>query len=57
MMAEYASATSPEMRFFSLYKNEHHVDVEVADKLVDIAHNPILEEYSAFYDLENEYIK
>lgn len=53
MMAEYAPATSPEMRFFSLYKDEHHVDVEVADKLVDIAHNPILEEYSAFYDLEN----
>lgn len=57
MMAEYAAETSPEMRFFSLYNTEHHIDFEVADKLIDIAHNPILEEYSAFYDLENEYIK
>lgn len=57
MMAEYAADTSPEMHFFSLYKEAHRVEVEVADKLVDVAHNPILEEYSAFYDLENDYIK
>ncbi|MBD3589519.1 ATP-binding protein [Bacteroides sp. GM023] len=57
MMAEYAAETSPAMRFFSLYKNGHQVEAEVADQLVNIAHNPILEEYSAFYDLENEYIK
>ncbi|WP_303004821.1 AAA family ATPase [Bacteroides congonensis] len=57
MMAEYAAETSPTMRFFSLYKDGHRVEAEVADQLVNIAHNPILEEYSAFYDLENEYIK
>ena len=57
MMAEYAADVSPMMRFFSLYKKEHRVGIEVADKLVDVIHNPILEEYSAFYDLENEYIK
>lgn len=57
MMAEYAADASPVMRFFSLYKKGHRVEAEVADKLVDVTHNPILEEYSAFYDLENEYIK
>ena len=56
MMAEYASDESPEMRFFSLYKAEHDVEVEVADKLIDVMHNPILKEYSAFFDLENEYM-
>lgn len=57
MMAEYAADAGPAMRFFSLYKEEHRLEVEVADKLVDVTHNPILEEYAAFYDLENEYIK
>ena len=56
MMAEYAPEESPEIRFFSLYKTEHHVEVEVADKLIDVTHNPILDEYSAFFDLENEYM-
>lgn len=56
MMAEYAPEESPEMRFFSLCKTEHKVTSEVADKLIDISHNPILEEYSAFFDLENEYM-
>ena len=56
MMAEYAPEESPEMRFFSLYKTGHKVETEVADKLIDVSHNPILEEYSAFFDLENEYM-
>ena len=56
MMAEYAPDESPEMRFFSLYKAEHNVEAEVADKLIDVMHNPILKEYSAFFDLENEYM-
>lgn len=55
MMAEYPTENTPAMRFFSLYKEDHRIEVEVADKLVDVAHNPILEEYAAFYDLENEY--
>lgn len=56
MLAEYAPDESPEMRFFSLYKAGHNVEAEVADKLIDVIHNPILKEYSAFFDLENEYI-
>lgn len=56
MMAEYASEESPEMRFFSLQKNGHRMEVEVAGNLIDIMHNPILQEYAAFFDLENEYI-
>lgn len=42
--------------FFSFCKTEHKVTSEAADKLIDISHNPILEEYSAFFDLENEYM-
>jgi len=57
MIAEYGTESIPTMRFFSLYKEKHEVSVEAADKLVDLEHNPILEEYAAFYDLENEYIK
>lgn len=56
MIAEYTPEESPEMRFFSLYKNGHKVETEVADKLIDVNHNPILEEYSAFLDLESEYM-
>lgn len=56
MLAEYAPEESPEIRFFSLYKSEHKIEVEVADKLIDIDHNPILQEYSAFFELENEYM-
>ena len=56
MMAEYAPEESPEIRFFSLYKTEHKVEAEVADKLVNVDHNPILKEYSAFFDLENDYM-
>lgn len=56
MMAEYAPDESPEMRFFSLQKNGHDIEVEWAGKLVNINHNPILQEYAAFFDLENEYM-
>ncbi len=56
MMAEYAPEESPEMRFFSLYKTGHKVETEVADKLIDVSHNPILQEYSEFFDLENKYM-
>ena len=56
MIAEYTPEESPKMRFFSLYKNDHKVETEVADKLIDVNNNPILEEYSAFLDLENEYM-
>lgn len=57
MLAEYAPDENPEMRFFCLQKSGHNVEVEVADKLVDIIHNPILQEYAVFFDLENEYVR
>ena len=58
MMAEYAQDESPEMRFFSLYRDsaDCSVEAEVAGKLIDINDNPILKEYSDFFDLENQYI-
>ncbi|WP_294453138.1 AAA family ATPase [uncultured Bacteroides sp.] len=56
MYAEYAPEENPEMRFFSLYKTGHNVEMEVSDKLIDINHNPILKEYAVFFDLENDYI-
>lgn len=56
MTKEYTPEESPKMRFFSLYKNGHKVEAEVADKLIDVIHNSILEEYSAFLDLGNEYM-
>lgn len=48
MMAEYAPEESPEIRFFSLYKTEHKVEAEVADKLVNVDHNPILKNIQHF---------
>ena len=56
MMAEFAPEESSEIRFFSLYKTEHKVDGEGADKLIDVHHPPILKESSAFFDLANEYM-
>ena len=55
MMAEYAPSDSPKMRFFSLFRNDNAVEVEVANTLIDIEDNPILQEYSDFFDLENEF--
>lgn len=56
MMAEYAPSESPDMRFFSLQKVENNVTIEEANTLVGLEHNPILDEYAAFYDLEHEYM-
>ena len=59
MVAEYAAKEGPAMRFFSLYKepNQRFAEMEVSDTLAEIGHNPILQEYAAFYDLENEFIR
>lgn len=57
MLTEYAAGDSPEMRFFSLKKEGHDVSVEVADNLMDINHNPILQEYASLFDLETEYMQ
>ena len=57
MLTEYTAGDSPEMRFFSLKKEGHDVSVEVADNLMDINHNPILQEYASLFDLETEYMQ
>ena len=44
MLVEYAPEENPAMRFFSLQKKGHDIQMETADKLVDIVHNPILQE-------------
>ena len=57
MLSEYEARDNTEMRFFSLKKDGHDVAVEVADKLIDINHNPILQEYASLFDLETEYMQ
>ncbi len=54
LAAEYRAQThAPPMRFFSLYKGKDGTSVEVADNLTSIENNTILDEFAAFYDLEN----
>ncbi len=54
LAAEYRAQTdAPPMKFFSLSKGEDGTVVESGNTLVDIKHNSILDEYAAFYDLEN----
>ena len=43
----------PEMKFFSLFKGEGDTKIESSNSLVNIENNPILDEYSALYDLES----
>lgn len=59
LMAEYNQAQSPDMKFFSMYKGKenHNVEIETANALIDIQNNPILQEYAAFFDLENKFMR
>jgi predicted ATP-dependent endonuclease of OLD family len=54
LLAEYPSANT--IKFFSLYKPNHDssVMIEEGDSLVDISHNPILEEFADHDDREAE---
>ena len=54
LLAEYPSDTS--IRFFSLHKPNKRkgVQVEQGDSLVEIDHNPILDEFAAHYDRESQ---
>ncbi len=58
LYAEYPKESkSPEMKFFCLEKNEEgNIDVEEGRTLVDISNNPILDEYEAYYDLQQMYL-
>jgi predicted ATP-dependent endonuclease of OLD family len=56
LRAEYRSIESaPDMKFFSLQKDDEQITIEQEDNLVKISNNPILDEYAAYFDLEQEF--
>lgn len=56
LLNEYSKDNQVDIKFFSLHKPSRNagVVVEAAKTLAEIAHNPILEAYSAHYDREAE---
>ena len=53
--ASYRRETeAPPMKFFAFYKGEDGTEIESADTIAGIQNNAILDEYSAYYDLEQE---
>ncbi|MBE7401798.1 AAA family ATPase [Bacteroides fragilis] len=54
--SEYKEHTKASVKFFSLNKEEGKIVVEEGDTLAEITNNPILEEYAAYYDLEQTFI-
>ncbi len=51
--AEYSEETAaPPMKFFSFYKGEDGTEIEAADTIAGLQHNALLDEYAAYYDLE-----
>ena len=56
LYSEYKEHTSACVRFFGLHKDEGKIEIEEGDTLAAIQNNPILEEYAAFYDLEQKYM-
>ena len=51
--AEYSHETAaPPMKFFSFYKGEDGTEIEAADTIAGLQHNALLDEYAAYYDLE-----
>jgi predicted ATPase len=57
LYAEYRkTVNAPDMKFFCFSKNaEGSVVVEEGETLLQLDHNPILEEYAQFYDLEKTF--
>jgi predicted ATPase len=56
LLAEYPGKNPTAVKFFSLYQPNHdsNVMIEEGNSLVDISHNPILEEFADSYDREAE---
>lgn len=55
LKAEYGKLTkAPEMKFFSLTKEGDNMFVEEGETLIVLNNNPILDEYAAFYDLQQK---
>lgn len=46
---------NPETKFFSLYKENNEIEIETADSIDAIQHNPMLDENVRFYDKEMAY--
>lgn len=58
LAAEFREQTqAPDMKFFGLYKGKTGTEIETGATLSKIQNDAILEEYAAYYDLENEYFK
>lgn len=56
LQAEYHEVEkAPDIKFFSLNKNDDKLSIETATNLTKIEGNPILDEYAAYFDLEQEY--
>ncbi|MCU0445482.1 MAG: ATP-binding protein [Microscillaceae bacterium] len=47
--------TIPPIQFFGLYEQDNQVACDTGNTLTDLSQNPILEEFIAFYDLEQRY--
>lgn len=56
LYSEYKERTGTCVKFFGLEKEDGGIKVEENDTLAGIGHNPILEEYAAYYDLEQQFI-
>lgn len=54
LAAEYKSAASVPIRFFALSRQKEGVTVEMGDTLADLTNNPILQEFAAYYDREQQ---
>lgn len=56
LRAEYRHVDScPDMKFFSLTKEMNEITIEEGGSLIKLNNNPILDEYAAYYDLNQEY--
>lgn len=51
--SEYKETTMASVKFFCLGEEKGRITVEEGDTLAQISHNPILEEYAAYYDSIN----
>ncbi len=55
LSAEYNKCPGTDMKFFCINKDGDSINIEEGPVLASINNNPILDEFAAFYDLEQEY--
>lgn len=56
LYSEYKEQTGMNVCFFGLSEKGNGIETEEGETLAAIQNNPILEEYAAYYDLEQKYI-